>query len=84
MVLHSGGQSGGASQWRVCYQRGLPRLVQYPYALFHISDCTAESAKFSIHLVPQLREAVHGRGAGVEVDTDTGLSLEGVALNLVS
>ena len=20
-------QSGGASQWRVCYQRGLPRLV---------------------------------------------------------
>ena len=21
------GQSGGASQWRVCYQRGLPRLV---------------------------------------------------------
>ena len=22
------GQSGGASRWRVCYQRGLPRLVQ--------------------------------------------------------
>ena len=21
------GQSGGASRWRVCYQRGLPRLV---------------------------------------------------------
>ena len=21
------GQSGGASPWRVCYQRGLPRLV---------------------------------------------------------
>ena len=21
------GQGGGASQWRVCYQRGLPRLV---------------------------------------------------------
>ena len=27
------GQNGGASRWRVCYQRGLPRLVfvhQYP------------------------------------------------------
>ena len=24
------GQSGGASQWRFCYQRGLPRLVKYP------------------------------------------------------
>ena len=23
------GQSGGASRWRVCYQRGLPRLVSY-------------------------------------------------------
>ena len=23
------GQSGGASRWRVCYQRGLPRLVYY-------------------------------------------------------
>ena len=23
------GQSGGASQWRVCYQRGLPRLVLF-------------------------------------------------------
>ena len=21
------GQSGGANRWRVCYQRGLPRLV---------------------------------------------------------
>ena len=25
------GQSGGASLWRVCYQRGLPRLVSIPY-----------------------------------------------------
>ena len=24
------GQSGGASRWRVCYQRGLPRLVNRP------------------------------------------------------
>ena len=24
------GQSGRASQWRVCYQRGLPRLVNRP------------------------------------------------------
>ena len=23
----SGGQRGGASRWRVCYQQGLPRLV---------------------------------------------------------
>ena len=23
------GQSGEASRWRVCYQRGLPRLVSY-------------------------------------------------------
>ena len=27
------GQSGGASRWRVCYQRGLPRLVLYLSAL---------------------------------------------------
>ena len=29
------GQSGGASRWRVCYQRGLPRLVlgQTPHFL---------------------------------------------------
>ena len=30
-----GGQSGGATRWRVCYQRGLPRLVKLLYiALF--------------------------------------------------
>ena len=23
------GQSGGASRWRICYQRGLPRLVSF-------------------------------------------------------
>ena len=28
------GQSGGASQWRVCYQRGLPRLVFKASALW--------------------------------------------------
>ena len=26
-MLKKIGQSGGASGWRVCYQRGLPRLV---------------------------------------------------------
>ena len=26
-VKKKNGQSGGASRWRVCYQRGLPRLV---------------------------------------------------------
>ena len=26
------GQRGGASRWRVCYQRGLPRLVIYTAA----------------------------------------------------
>ena len=26
-ILKKIGQSGGASRWRVCYQRGLPRLV---------------------------------------------------------
>ena len=31
------GQSGGASRWRVCYQRGLPRLV------FSKSDISAET-----------------------------------------
>ena len=29
-------QSGGASQWRVFYQRGLPRLVLSPIIGFHI------------------------------------------------
>ena len=24
---YKNGQSGGASEWRVCYQRGLPRLL---------------------------------------------------------
>ena len=28
------GQSGGASRWRVCYQRGLPRLVFKASALW--------------------------------------------------
>ena len=28
------GQSGGASRWRVCYQRGLPRLVLAYFGLF--------------------------------------------------
>ena len=27
------GQSGGASRWRVCYQRGLPRLVFMSYEI---------------------------------------------------
>ena len=27
LLLEKNGQSGGASWWRVCYQRGLPRLV---------------------------------------------------------
>ena len=26
-LIYPMGQSGGASRWRVCYQRGLPRLV---------------------------------------------------------
>ena len=29
------GQSGGASRWRVCYQRGLPRLVKRPLLSRH-------------------------------------------------
>ena len=28
--ISSIGHSGGASRWRVCYQRGLPRLVYFP------------------------------------------------------
>ena len=28
------GQKGGASQWRVCYQRGLPRLVFFLFQNF--------------------------------------------------
>ena len=27
IILEKIGQSGGAGRWRVCYQRGLPRLV---------------------------------------------------------
>ena len=33
------GQSGGASQWRVCYQRGLPRLVYSPFKLLFKPFC---------------------------------------------
>ena len=29
--LEKNGQSGGASRWRVCYQRGLPRLVYFVF-----------------------------------------------------
>ena len=36
-------QSGGASRWRVCYQRGLPRLVCYA---FHI--CSIELLKLCL------------------------------------
>ena len=32
MILKKIGRSGGASWWRVCYQRGLPRLV---FIMFH-------------------------------------------------
>ena len=31
-------QSGGASRWRVCYQRGLPGLVFSPYIQFSIKN----------------------------------------------
>ena len=34
VTLHVSLQRGGASWWRVCYQRGLPRLVYFPL-LFH-------------------------------------------------
>ena len=41
-------QSGEASQWRVCYQRGLPRLVS------HLSDHLDQAAhlKFVEFVLP--------------------------------
>ena len=31
------GKSGGARRWRVCYQRGLPRLVTLPLLTVNIA-----------------------------------------------
>ena len=39
-VIFFFGQSGEAYQWRVCYQRGLPRLIYtlIAYSLLHFTD----------------------------------------------
>ena len=46
------GQSGGASQWRVCYQRGLPRLVFKESALGRFFHRVAMSVYVFICLSP--------------------------------
>ena len=47
------GQSGGARQWRVCYQWGIPRLVLRKFKLFCVStpknQCIMHSKLFSFH-----------------------------------
>ena len=43
------GQSGGASRWRVCYQRGLPRLVFLTFGKFQVvSFPSKEGLPFSV------------------------------------
>ena len=39
-VSHVTSQIGGASQWRVCYQWGPPRLVFLELADFHLTEKT--------------------------------------------
>ena len=41
------GQSGGASRWRVCYQRGLPRLVFFSSVTF-LSPCLSTFLRLSV------------------------------------
>ena len=36
-ILKKIGQSGGSGRWRVCYQRGLPRLVFFKLLVFFCS-----------------------------------------------
>ena len=45
------GQSGGASRWRVCYQRGLPRLVLY--ILIFLPHCDAPPFLLLLLFSPQ-------------------------------
>ena len=57
------GQSGGASRWRVCYQRGLPRLVSIILAIqvwttIVISLINTQMIKLSISLVIQLKGGI--------------------------
>ena len=46
------GQSGGASRWRVCYQRGLPRLVFDKTELFPRPDTLCYTVELAHCNVP--------------------------------
>ena len=50
------GQTGGASRWRVCYQRGLPRLVYYCFQLIYLikSDIVPQNMPLYISKKPIL------------------------------
>ena len=41
------GQSDGASRWRVCYQRGLPRLVYIYFEIFRFESVANIGIKHS-------------------------------------
>ena len=43
------GQCGGASRWRVCCQRGLPRLVLCICTIWFIIKCTVDTCVSSRH-----------------------------------
>ena len=36
LVFFGGGESGGASRWRVCYKRGLPCLLSQMAGIFFV------------------------------------------------
>ena len=48
------GQSVGASWWRVCYQRGLPRLVHRHFHQYHITEETRLSGFVLIYPAIQI------------------------------
>ena len=57
------GQSGGASWWRVCYQRGLPRLVFMDKVVELVHGGSVIYGKFCA-LKKENRVFLGGRGEG--------------------
>ena len=54
------GHSGGASRGRVCYQRGLPRLVYFIYYLLFWTDSTSKVQKKNLLSLPSLLKSYIG------------------------
>ena len=63
-------QSGGASRWRVCYQRGLPRLVFPRFSLCRDSSPPAPAQVASRRWLARIYSRHESIVWGVRVTTD--------------